>query len=387
MNNIGIISQSPTLTTGFGITTKKIADFLHAKGYQVSCFGIDQIGETFERNNFMYKIWTVGGTDVHKTFLDYLKFTKPSSLFINFDIVSIGRWYSIIKASGFSGKLYAYLILDGTPFLLADLSFLKEFAKIIVPTKHVQNYLESLGLRNVYYAPHGVDPHFYPIGNKKEIRRKLNLHKKKLVGCFGRNTERKQQSKVLQAINVLVNEMNMKDYLFYFHCNPFDTLNSWNLNLIARKLKIEKYICFPQDLSNQLSGVPLSDIKKSINKIEDLNLVERIGICDLCVNIPFSGGFELLNLEIQACGVPLISTNDNGNIAEIVGKGGILLNSEETQIWRTGADIYFISAKLLAETISLLISDRKAKSTLSNAGRKNAAKYNWEILRKTLNSL
>jgi glycosyltransferase involved in cell wall biosynthesis len=385
MARIAIISQSPTLTTGFGVTTKAIADFLSTLNHEVTCFGIDQMGETFERKKYNYKIWTVGGLDLHKSFYSFLKHVNPEIVVVNFDIVTVGRWYSTIKSLKYKGKLYTYVIFDGTPFLLAPLDFLNDFQKVIVPTLHTKNYLLSKNIQNVVYAPHGVDlSTFIPIANKFELRKKLKLHEKILIGCFGRNTERKQQAKILQAIKILVENYPISNYQFYFHCTKIDNLKSWNLELVSQELGIEKYVYFPKDLKNQLDGISVSKSDLNLHQIEDLGLVQRIGICDLCINIPFCGGFEILNLEVQACGVPLITTNDKGNIAEIVGKECITVDTDNIHIWATGAYQYFVNEKVLADTIYQTLSNENILRNQSFTGRKNAEGYTWDLLNEQL---
>ena len=130
MKRIGIISQSPTLKTGFGTTTKIIAEGLVARNFYVICFGIDQIGETFERADYNYKIWTVGHTDLYKAVELFLETENLDVIIINFDIVNVGRYYHLIQKSGFTKKVIAHLVLDGTPFLYGDLKFLENFFKL-----------------------------------------------------------------------------------------------------------------------------------------------------------------------------------------------------------------------------------------------------------------
>jgi hypothetical protein len=35
-----ILADAPTLTTGFGVTSRRIADALHGVGWEVACFGL-----------------------------------------------------------------------------------------------------------------------------------------------------------------------------------------------------------------------------------------------------------------------------------------------------------------------------------------------------------
>src|SRR6202008_3814413 len=90
---------------------------------------------------------------------------------------------------------------------------------VIVPTQETKKYLKSTGLKNVHYAPHGVDTcEFFPI-DKSTIRKKLNLNIKKdfIIGVFGKNDERKQIPKVLLALHHLVHNLKQKNIYLYLH--------------------------------------------------------------------------------------------------------------------------------------------------------------------------
>jgi hypothetical protein len=62
---IGMISEAPFLSTGFGVTGNQIAQSLAFAGHDISYFGIGAIGEIFDRSLYPYKIWTVGRNGDH----------------------------------------------------------------------------------------------------------------------------------------------------------------------------------------------------------------------------------------------------------------------------------------------------------------------------------
>lgn len=238
---------------------------------------------------------------------------------------------------------------------------------------------EEHGLKNIVCVPHGVDNNYFvPLKRKNILKKENKFSDKIIIGCFGRNTERKQQPKVLEAIKILREKYNLKNIICYLHCDPIDALASWNLLNIAKYYTVDDIVYFKANA--KVAGDYLT-------AFPELTLAEKVGICDLCINIPFCGGFELHNIEIQSCGVPLLTTNDYGNISEIVNESAILLNAEHTGMWRTGAKQYFISADLIAETVNSLFNNKDLLNQLSLKGIENAKKYKWSNLQKEIVNL
>jgi glycosyltransferase involved in cell wall biosynthesis len=96
----------------------------------------------------------------------------------------------------------------------------------------------------VIAAPHPVDAGlFRPLPYRDALRRAAGLDGRFVIGVFGRNTERKQQPRVMMALQQLRARGKADDIIAYFHCQPTNEdpwLSSWNL------LSAMAPICFAQ---------------------------------------------------------------------------------------------------------------------------------------------
>lgn len=382
MTKIGIISESPTLTTGFGTTSKQIALGLCSAGYEVAVFGIGAIGETFDRSKYPYTIWTVGYVQPYKMLPQFFEFERPDIIIINYDIIALDSWFKICRSVGWTGPCIAHFVIDGIPIDRNYLSVLKEVDATITPTHTVEKYLKNLGVYNIEVAPHCVDlTTFLPQPNRDHLRNSCGLHDKFLIGVFGRNTARKQQPRVLLALEYLKKKGLTENILAYFHCQQQDIpdLGGWNLASVAEFLDVENLVLFPDKTFKQLQGVPLKRSFKSNNTRlrfpDDLSYVERLSCCDVIVNVPFCGGFELILLEAQACEVPVISSDDDGIMKEVLGSGGIGIKPRDYGIWHTGAKQHFIHPQDIADAVMTLMNNSQLKCQLVQSGKANVQRY------------
>ncbi len=387
---IGIISQSPSVTTGFGIVCGQIAYALASANHEVVCFGIGAFGETFDRRKFPYRIWAVGEYNLVQAFSEFLQYEKIEALLISLDILAVQYWVNVARAVGWDGSIIVYFVIDGLPIDSEYLEVLNTVQAKITATQVVANYLKNLGFQDVIVAPHGVDSNiFKPLENRSELRRKAGLDKKFLVGVFGRNNERKQQPRVMAAISELKKSKGNDNILLYLHCQPRDipSLGGWDLLAVAKELKIEDSIIFPESGFNQLTGTTTAPKSFSENQNVDLpympssyNYIQRINCCDLIINVSYCGGFELGIIEAQACGVPVAVTNDKSIMAEVAGNGAYMLEPIDAGIWRTGAKQFLVSPHTIAETIARIKNDSALKEELRHKGLSNASKFLWDKL-------
>jgi glycosyltransferase involved in cell wall biosynthesis len=165
---------------------------------------------------------------------------------------------------------------------------------------------------------------------------------------FAKNEERKQIPKILLALHYLVYNLKQTNILLYLHTQAKPDLNKgWDLENIVTRLKLTKFVIFTAISFKQDKGIEGG----VAGQADQLSYIERINTCDVIVNIPFSGGFELCNIEAQACGIPLITINDDGNIKEVVGDSALLVSPAMKNIWGNGAEIFMVNEIELAQYI------------------------------------
>jgi len=388
---IGIISHSPLWTTGFGVTCSCIANALSNACHDVYCFclGEDELPE----KTSSFKIYNANWSKAYADLSAFLKQETPDTLIINFDINAVGYFIKFCKLLSWRGDIFAHIVMDGFPVYDDLLQTIKNINGIIVPTKASRKYLQSEGIKNVYYAPHGVDiKKFMPLPNKENIRRKLGLknkvEKRFIIGVFAKNEERKQIPKVLLALHYLIFSLKQKNILLYLHTQAKpDLKKGWDLEFIVNKLNLNKYVIFTSKSFRQDKGVDRNFDPSIQTATKQLSYVERLNMCDLIVNIPFSGGFELGNIEAQACGVPLITIDDNGNIKEVVGESACLIKPAMKNIWGNGAWIYLVDEIDLASKILQFKNDTALQISIRQMGLENARKFSWVKLEKTVQKM
>src|SRR6266849_2161289 len=150
---VAVISESPSLTTGFGIVCNQIVRALASAQHEVSCFGINALGETFDRPSIPARVWAVGETELIPKFSTFLHYEQPDILVFNMDIVTLQMWTLITKSINWNGPLVAHFVMDGLPIDKRYIDFLATVERKITPTKVAAAFLESHGLGNVIVAP------------------------------------------------------------------------------------------------------------------------------------------------------------------------------------------------------------------------------------------
>jgi len=391
---IGIIGDSPALTTGFGITTKQIACALSDSAHQVVCFGLKGEEGHHNPNEDSFRILPIPIVDDWPSHLSkLLKNEKLDALLINMDIFNLKEVLTYCNAASWTGPTIAYLILDGTPVYREYLETLPKIQVFMATTNAGRKYLNECGVTDVILAPPGVDPSiFKPSTNVDLLRQQAGLQGKFVVGVFGRNTERKQQARVLLALSRLRQMGEDNDVVVYFHCQ---TRSYFHLDEIAEELDLKDNVIFSDDLKDESAGVPYADVdgKVSVRSAlsfsqqthprmdADYTYVERINCCDLIINVAHCGDFEQVIIESQSCGIPLAATNDGGIMAEAMGDGGILLEPADITFWKAGQKCFLVSIDAIANAVLSVKEDAGLRAELRERGFMNARNYSWDRLR------
>jgi glycosyltransferase involved in cell wall biosynthesis len=392
--NIGIISHSPAWTSGFGTTCNKIAHSLSNAGHTVTCFCVGEFAEIIEvdSDDYPFKIWKPGleRSNLINSVGKFLEIINPDVVVINYDIAATAQFIKFCKVSNWNKKIFAHIAIDGFPAYGHVITTVKGLSGIIVPTKASQKYLRSQGLQKVWYAPHGVNQAEFTPLNKDDIKLKLGIKKKInkdfIIGVFAKNEERKQLQKVFLALRHLVFNLKQKNIWLYVHSQTKPEINKgWDLEHLANHLNLTRHIIFTDKNFRQDEGV--ERLANSTDNPNRLSYIERINMCDIIVNIPLSGGFELCNIEAQSCGVPVITVNDDGNIKEVVGDSAILLKPALKTIWGSGAWINMIDEIELANQILEIRNNPYMSEQFRQKGFENINRFPWKKLENAVQKL
>jgi glycosyltransferase involved in cell wall biosynthesis len=395
---IALISESPSVATGFGIHARHLTRMLADMGHETVVFGVCADGQPFDPTRYPCRIVPMPRDQKEALPLlpAFLITEQPDLIFIHYDLGAVARFAAAIRSAGWTGPMICHFVIDTIPFDRDLMQVLRDFRTAMTPTYAAANYCASLGIPNVIAAPHPVDARlFRPLPYRDALRRAAGLDGRFVIGVFGRNTERKQQPRVMMALQQLRAQGKADDIIAYFHCQPTNEdpwLSSWNLLHVADHLGVADLVLFPQRDFQQLAGIPYDADAPPIDGLPPARpaippgctYVERLNLCDLVVNVPHSGAFELAPLEAALCGVPAAVTNDRSAMAEVVGDGAYLLEPIDSAIHSSGGWQHFVGACTIAKAILEIKENAALRAELIRRGRANALRYTDEPLRRGL---
>lgn len=249
---IAIIADSPLLTTGFGVEAFHVASALAEAGHEVICFGLK--GSPLDQNALLnFKLLPVDVTTRWDlTLKDFFWQEIPDLTIVLIDLFNLREIINYCNLASWLGPIWVYLTPDGLPAYQEYLDPLSRIQKCIVTTYACSNYLKDRGINVDAIIPGGVDTQiFSPLENRLQLREKAGLSKKFVVGVFGRNCERKQQYRVIEALAKVKSSIGDEDILAYFHCAR---RGYWHLDEIAHDLGVQDQVIFPADYQDETRG-------------------------------------------------------------------------------------------------------------------------------------
>lgn len=387
---VAILSDAPSLTTGFARTTRHIASALVQRGHQVACFGLKAATSDVHASSWDYLIWPADcGGHWTDTLQAFFRGVQPSVLLLNMDAYNAVECVESCRAVGWDGPIVSYVCFDGLPVGRRYLDNLRTCDAVWTTSATGADYLRQNGITVGGVAPPGVDPRiFQPRPHIGRLREQLGLAGTTLVGVFATNTERKQVARVLDALPTVIAELDGRDIRLYLHCRRD---GFWQLDELAAALGIDKHVLFasPQPF-DEWRGVPTSATREPApSKVpvrargvfpRGLSYVDRMACCDVIVNVPHCGDVEQVILEAQSCGVPLLHTDDQRVMAEALGAGGLRLAACDVGIGRAGQPLHHVAAADIAAGVVSVMRDPALRGDLRAAGIANAATYGWDAL-------
>jgi glycosyltransferase involved in cell wall biosynthesis len=224
-----------------------------------------------------------------------------------------------------------------TPQLYVDT--FEQAAKVLFVSNAILNKAKSYGYsgKNAVIIPNGVNIDLFKMLDKEKIKQELHFTKK-VVGFVGNLLPVKRADK-LPEIFEEINQNFETDFLI---------IGEGRL-----KNKIEKN-CRKKNLNITFTGkLPHEKISYYLNAMDVLILPSR------------NEGFPCVVLEAQACGVPVVGSN-NGGIPEAIGEGGIVVNEGEN------------FEKRFAEGVIKMLKNPIDKNFLRN----RATEYSWNNITK-----
>ena len=200
--------------------------------------------------------------------------------------------------------------------------------KPIAMSRYGEKEMKRLGI-DCFYAPHMIDCNTYQpnVELRKAQRESVGWEDKFVIGQVGTNVrERKNWTASFLALQKF--RRYHDDVVMYCHTNPGETRGR-DLMKLRENLMIKDITFFPSMVNLLLVGIP------------DIAMNNMYNSLDVYLHPSRGEGFGIPIIEAQACGVPVIVSNNTAQ-PELCGGGWILKDMrpefDEQSSWEGGAN-------------------------------------------------
>lgn len=322
-------------------------------------------------------------TDIHDGigitfFKEVIAATKPDVIVLHFDPGTCYSFFDNGLADCTSAPIVVYAPVEGAPILPHYAEAFRNADSAFCYTEWGSKQLAKEHQLDVGVAHPGVDTSiFKPLEHweRTKLREELGWTDRYVVTYVARNVRRKNHDRLIKALAILQETLKIDDVLLYLHCKAFDnfTMQGWDLNGIAHWAGVTDDVQF----SNQ-THVYHAESPYSLHK--------KLAASDLYVHAASVEGWGLPIVEAMACGVPVITVQDNGNIDEATGDAAI------AKIMPYDYETFFNSAQLaqmhpmhIAQAIATAKDlPQSALKLMRERALCHAATFSWEEMAGTL---
>ncbi|MGI6790287.1 glycosyltransferase [Aminivibrio sp.] len=242
---------------------------------------------------------------------------------------------SVISAHGSDINKQA---IKNNRFLKSTLITLEEATQVIFVSSSLRKNATSLGYKdyNSTVIPNGIDSKIFKPMKKIEIKQKLNI-KEFCVGFVGNLIPVKRA----ECLPMIFKEISL--------INPKTAFLVVGDGILRKKIEFE---CNKLGIDVRFTGmIPQENVPFYMNAMDVLILPSR------------SEGWPCVVLEAQACGIPVVGS-ENGGIPEAVGLGGNIVN-EGDEFENRFAKVVIATGKQMFDRESLI---------------KRAVAHDWSII-------
>jgi glycosyltransferase involved in cell wall biosynthesis len=354
------VSETPTALTGFGTVTRELLRRLaRLPSYEIAAVASGYTGWPYDRTWIPFELYPSAsfGRDVLEKAIVHFRPTI---------VAAFGDPWMIDYLADFrlppACRLVLYLPLDGEPFPAAWRRLI-EAADAAVCCSHYGAALTSAACpaAEVSMIYHGVDRTvFRPLPDKEEVKERLGLGRRFVIGCVARNQPRKSFPILLKAFARFA--ASHEDALLYLHTDPRDI--GWDLIELTQRYGIETRTCFSRHatISHGFDGRTLNEIYNAFDVMA----------------LPSMGeGFGLPLLEAMAAGTPVIATDFSASAELVRGRGELIAVKERLTIGRNIEQAIADTDDLVA-CMERLYDDPLLRARHRRAGLAFARELEWK---------
>lgn len=301
--NIGILSDSPFLTTGYSNQSTAIGNILVTAGHNVIYFGHAYTGQILippirfeDKKELSFKV-VGGGREPY--FLDllptYVKQFKIDVLYILLDTFMLYPKFLELDLS--PAKVIFYFPSDGGGGLPRQCeNILRKVDCPIAMSQFGQTQVKDIYNIDNHCIPHAVDTDvFYPLTNedKLKLKKSKGIDGKFVIGTVARNQGRKMLDRTFKIFRKYA-DMDPNAILL-LHTDPNDVAQVFSMIDIIKRYNLQNRIVFTG--TSWYKGFDYKKMNEVYNMMDAFFLTTS------------GEGFGIPIIEAMACGIPVIATD------------------------------------------------------------------------------
>lgn len=367
MAKILYMSDSPTITTGYGRVGKELCGAFVEAGHTVEVIGWGYNGE---KHDLPYNIIPCDSMRQHfgeDILAEYIVKNKPDILFTLCDPWMVDFIPSMEERRAVSW--ISYYPIDGYPIPPAWHNWIRSADVSVVFSKFAREQVRLSTGKTPNLIYHGVDTGTFKPLDKQGIREEFGAQDKFVVGTVARNQPRKNLPALIKAFSIFAE--NKPDTILYMHSQVNDV--GWNLEELVRRFGINDK-AYTTGSFDAIRGIPDDELAKIYN------------LFNIFVLPTMAEGFGLPILEAQACGVPVLVT-DFSACTELVVDRQELIKVKDTIVLGRGIEQAVADVDDIVRKLNFFYDDwkRKGGKKLDDLGTKGvrfAKELEWDKINK-----
>lgn len=424
---VACISDSPRLTTGFGVVAQQIYQRMAAeRDLELFVYGMMDTARQRPDENMPWHFYESPAEDLQArqrgSIPAFIKWAEPDVIFEVYEPGGAFDHAMIMKSLGIDQPSVLYFPLEGTPMSKGAFNALRLWKYPVTWFRAGWEHIKSVAPDvNIQYVYLGLDhAPFAPLeaGERDRLRGLVGWDGKFVVMSVGSNKRNKQQPYLLDALRQLL-VAGHDDVYLYLHALKYDNgvMQGWDLewlwHMMVREMAsgeddfvaLGSHVLFPMgfhkwrgpsyrygddDAWGGMTAPATPQMRGAI--FNAMDLITRYQLADLYVDVSSAEGWNLPPLEALACGTPVISVDDGLVRREIHARycQG-MLTPRHWDTWHTGARLELVDpcdvASLILEAKGDVAAWRESalffgKKALSDLRWDTAGKFFVDLMRK-----
>jgi len=302
---ICILSDSPTIPTGYRNQATQLVKHLKKKGHEIIYFANGYTGSDLDKITFAggetFEMPIIGhdGNNAyfHKTMSMLLKKYQPDWFIILLDTFMLFQT-GFLNIDTSPAKTMFWFPSDGGGGMPKQCeAILKKIDVPVAMARFGQKQVKDYYNIDVEHIPHGLDvKSFFPLPKEQrdKIKARYGMQGKYVIGVVARNQPRKNLDRTIKSMRLIADLI--PNAVLFLHLDPHDPAQgAWTIPNLVKKYNLENRVVYSG--MSCFQGFPQSEMNNVYNAMD-------------CFLLTTSGeGFGVPIIEAMACQIPVIATD------------------------------------------------------------------------------